>query len=204
MVRGSDSVIVATDDRRIVEAVKSFGGQVRMTSSTHRTGTERVAQVARSLRSEVIVNLQGDQPFIDPHCIERSVAPLSKGDGTLMATLMYPIFEMDVLESHDVVKVITDRNGFALYFSRQPIPCYRDGFPGGRHPLGYKHIGIYAYRRNFLLTCARLKPTPLEKAEKLEQLRALEYGYRIKVVKAPSDSLHVDTPEDLEKARRLI
>jgi len=203
-VRGVNGVIVATDNRKVAAAVYGFGADVRMTSSRHRTGTERVAEVARSLKADIIVNLQGDVPFVDPRTIEKTMVPLIKEKGVVMATAMYPIFETNVLESRDVVKVVIDMDGYAIYFSRQPIPCYRDGFPGGKAPLGYKHIGIYAYRRDFLLKLSKMKPTPLEKAESLEQLRALERGFRIRVVAAPSDSLHIDTPEDLEKARRLV
>ncbi len=152
----------------------------------------------------MIVNLQGDEPFIDPKTIERTAAPFLTKDETVMSTAMYPIYETEVLENRSVVKVVTDRRGGALYFSRQAIPFHRDGFPRGKSPLGFKHIGLYAYTRDFLLRFARMAPTPLEKAEGLEQLRALESGFRIRVVPAVSDSLSVDTAHDLEIARRHL
>lgn len=203
LVKGASGVIVATDDRRIAEAVRNFGGDARMTSSRHRTGTERVAQIAGRLKGEVFVNLQGDEPFIDPGTIDRVIAPMRGDKDIVMSTAMYPISGGETLHDPGIVKVVVGRGGWALYFSRQPIPFHRNGSPRGRKAVGCKHIGLYAFRRDFLLRFARMKPTPLEREEGLEQLRALEHGYRIKVVTALRDSVSVDTPEDLRRARRL-
>jgi len=195
--RGVERVLVATDDARIRDAVDAFGGDVVMTRADHRTGTDRIAEVARTLDAEVIVNVQGDLPLLDPAYVEAAVAPLvAAGDGVPvdMVTLATPLRPGEA-ERSQVVKVVRDRRGDALYFSRAPIP-----WPGA---TGLRHIGLYAYRRTFLLELASLAPTPLEQSERLEQLRALENGYRIRVeVVAASDAMiEVDTPEDLERAR---
>lgn len=205
-----DEVIVATDDPRILEAVKAFGGRAVMTSPSHFTGTDRVAEVARKLKSEIIVNVQGDEPLIKGCFIDAAIRPLLTDDSLQMSTLMTRIEEVrDWLNPH-VVKVVVDQKNFALYFSRSPIPFPRD-LQIGRlesNPFGtnrplpkrvFKHIGVYVLRRQFLLHFARMKPTPLEKLEKLEQLRALENGYRIKVTPVNYEPLSVDTPEDLQK-----
>lgn len=205
-----DEVIVATDDQRILEAVKAFGGKALMTSPSHFTGTDRVAEVARKLKSEIIVNVQGDEPLIKGSFIDRAIRPLLIDDHLQMSTLMTRIEEVrDWLNPH-IVKVVVDQKNFALYFSRSPIPFPRD-LQIGRlesNPFGtnrplpkrvFKHIGVYVLRRPFLLHFTRMKPTPLEKLEKLEQLRALENGYRIKVTPVNYEPLSVDTPEDLQK-----
>ncbi|MDI7259258.1 MAG: 3-deoxy-manno-octulosonate cytidylyltransferase [Thermodesulfobacteriota bacterium] len=205
-----DEVIVATDDHRILEAVKSFGGKAVMTSPTHFTGTDRVAEVARKLRSEIIVNIQGDEPLIKGAVIDKSIQPLLRDNTLPMSTLMTRIEAVkDWLNPH-IVKVVVDQKGFALYFSRSPIPFPRDlhierleSKPfGTKRPLPkrvFKHIGVYVYNRKFLLKFSKMKPTPLEKLEKLEQLRALENGYRIKVTPVDYEPICVDTPEDLYK-----
>jgi 3-deoxy-manno-octulosonate cytidylyltransferase (CMP-KDO synthetase) len=205
-----DEVIVATDDQRILEAVKSFGGKAIMTSPTHSTGTNRVAEVARKLKSEIIVNVQGDEPLIKGTIIDNAIRPLLADDTIPMSTLITRIEEVkDWLNPH-IVKVVVDQKNFALYFSRSPIPFPRDLNIGRleSHPFGtdrplpmkvFKHIGVYVFRRKFLLHFSKMKPTPLEKLEKLEQLRALENGFSIKVTPVDYEPICVDTPEDLQK-----
>jgi 3-deoxy-manno-octulosonate cytidylyltransferase (CMP-KDO synthetase) len=194
-------VIVATDDLRIATRVAEFGGNVRLTRADHLTGTDRLAEVASTLDADIIVNVQGDEPLLDSRAIAEVVAPLS--DPSIpMATLYRRIENPAELGNPNVVKVVLDRAGFALYFSRAPIPHARN--PRGGWPPLYRHIGLYAYRRTALLVLASLEPTPLERTEALEQLRALEHGIRIKAVETAYDSIGVDTPEDLEQVRRLI
>jgi 3-deoxy-manno-octulosonate cytidylyltransferase (CMP-KDO synthetase) len=194
-------VIVATDDLRIATAVTAFGGQVRLTRADHLTGTDRLAEVAATLACDLVVNVQGDEPLLDPRAIEEAVAPF--GDPAVqMSTLYRRIDHPADLSNPNIVKVVMDRAGYALYFSRAPIPYARD--PRGGWPPLYRHIGLYAYRRSTLLVLAALEPTPLERAESLEQLRALEHGIRIKGIETSYDSLGVDTPDDLEQVRRLL
>lgn len=197
--RGVERVLVATDDERIRDAVRGFGGQVAMTGREHPTGTDRIAEVARGLDAEVIVNVQGDLPWLDPEMVSVAAAQLAADPALPMATVKTPIRARAEMENPNVVKVVTDRDDYALYFSRSPLPYHRDGTHGG--VLGYKHIGLYAYRRDFLLRFTELAPTPLERAEQLEQLRALEWGFRIKVTEVEAASIEVDTPRDLENAR---
>ena len=194
-------VIVATDDARIAAAVRAFGGNVRLTRPEHPSGTDRLAEVAQTLDCDVIVNVQGDEPLLDPRAITEAVAPFS--DPSISITTLYRRIESPAeLTNPNVVKVVVDRAGFALYFSRAPIPHLRDQ-RGGWPPL-YRHIGLYAYRRTALMVLAALEPTPLERAEMLEQLRALEHGIRIKAVETAYDSIGVDTPADLDEVRRLL
>ena len=200
--RGVERVLVATDDARIRDAVQGFGGDVVMTGHEHRTGTDRIAEVARGLDAEVIVNVQGDLPLLDPAMVGDALAPLLADSGLPMATISTPIRDREELTNPNVVKVVTDRDGYALFFSRSPLPHHRDGAPSG--VLGHKHIGLYVYRRDFLLSFAQLAPTPLEQAEQLEQLRALEWGFRIKVTEVEAASIEVDTPRDLERARAQL
>jgi 3-deoxy-manno-octulosonate cytidylyltransferase (CMP-KDO synthetase) len=195
-------VIVATDDLRIATRVHDFGGKVRLTKATHETGTDRLAEVAASLDCDVVVNVQGDEPLVDPRAIEELVAPFAADRSISMTTLYRRIHDQAELSNPNVTKVVIDRGGFAMYFSRSPIPHLRDA-RGGWPPL-YRHIGLYAYRRSTLLVLASLEPTPLERAESLEQLRALEHGIRIKAVETQYESFGVDTPEDLEQVRRLL
>ena len=195
---GVDAVIVATDDERIAAAVSGFGGVVQMTRSTHQTGSDRVAEVAATLECEIIVNVQGDLPLIEPEMISQTMAPLDADSTVQMSTLRRPITDASERDSPDVVKVAVDLNGDALYFSRSPLPYLRG------NGQTFKHIGLYAYRRRFLLTLTSLPQTPLEKAESLEQLRALEHGFRIRTVETRHQSVEVDTPEDLERARKLL
>lgn len=194
-----DDVIVATDDSKIKKVVEGFGGKAVLTSPDYTTGTDRVAEVARNLDVQVVVNIQGDEPFINPEMINEVAEPLLRDKNILMGTLMHEIKNEEDLSNPNVVKVVTDKSGFALYFSRSLIPYPRRS-EGHR---AFEHIGIYSYQKDFLLKFAELKPTPLETSESLEQLRALENGYRIKVVltKQKYIALSVDTPEDLEKAR---
>jgi len=194
-------VIVATDDLRVARVVRNFGGQVRMTRADHASGTDRLAEVATTLDCDVIVNVQGDEPLLDPRAITEAVAPFS--DPSISMTTLYRRIEVPAdVTNPNVVKVVVDRGGFALYFSRAPIPHLRD--PRGGYPPLYRHVGLYAYRRSALLVLASLDPTPLERAESLEQLRALEHGIRIKTVETAYDSIGVDTPDDLERVRRLL
>lgn len=200
--RGVDAVVVATDDTRIVDVVRGFGGIVRTTAGSHRTGTDRTAEIARALDCEIVVNVQGDLPLLDPALVAATVAPLT-ADATLpMATICTPLRNVAERDNPNVVKVVTDRAGYALYFSRSPLPFHRDGAPATG--LGCKHIGLYGYRREFLLRFAALEPTPLEQAEQLEQLRALEWGFRIKVTEVDAASIEVDTPHDLDRARAAL
>lgn len=203
-----DRVIVATDDERIAEVVRAFGGELCMTSAQHETGTDRLAEVAAELSSDLIVNVQGDEPLIDPAMIDQAVAPLIDDASISMGTLMVAIDSVEDFLSPNVVKVVTDQRGRALYFSRSPIPCVRD-YIGALEEIFaqinvYKHIGLYVYRREFLLRYPTLAVTPLESMEKLEQLRVLEHGYRIQVVETSQPSLGVDTPEDLQKVRVIV
>jgi 3-deoxy-manno-octulosonate cytidylyltransferase (CMP-KDO synthetase) len=195
-------VIVATDDLRIATRVNDFGGRVRLTKATHHTGTDRLAEVAASLDCDVVVNIQGDEPLVDPGAITELVKPFATDPGIQMTTLFRRIHKPAELTNPNVVKVVVDRGGYALYFSRAPIPYVRD--PRGGWPPLYRHIGLYGYRRNALLVLASLEPTPLERAEALEQLRALEHGIRIKAVETQYESFEVNTPEDLEEVRRLL
>ena len=199
--RGLAEVIVATDDLRIATRVHDFGGKVRLTKATHTTGTDRLAEVVASMDVDVVVNVQGDEPLIDPRQLEELIAPFA--DPTVQMTTLYRrIQDPSELSNPNVVKVVLDRSGFAMYFSRAPIPYVRD--PRGGWPPLHRHIGLYAYRRNTLLVLASLDPTPLERAESLEQLRALEHGIRIKAVETHHESFEVNTPEDLEQVRRLL
>jgi 3-deoxy-manno-octulosonate cytidylyltransferase (CMP-KDO synthetase) len=195
---GVDAVVVATDDERIANAVETFGGVVRLTSPGHRTGTDRVAETARELRCEIIVNVQADLPLVEPEMIAEVIAPLNADESVQMSTLRRAISDTAEHDNPNVVKVVVDRNGDALYFSRSKIPHCRD------EGVSFKHIGLYCFRREFLLTFAALQQTPLERAESLEQLRALEHGYRIRAVETRFESIEVDTPEDLERVRRRI
>jgi 3-deoxy-manno-octulosonate cytidylyltransferase (CMP-KDO synthetase) len=198
--RSIDGVVVATDDPLIVSAVERFGGAALLTSPSHPSATDRLAELAVSLPCSLIVNVQGDEPMLDPGVIDATVAAMLQDVSIEMATAARPARDGELSNPH-VVKVVTDRHGFALYFSRAPIPFVRDAPTGD---LARAHIGLYAYRREVLLRLAQLPPTPLERAEALEQLRALEHGIRIKVVDTTYESLGVDTPEDLEHVRNLV
>ena len=221
--RALDLVLVATDDGRVREAVEAFGCRAVMTSAAHASGTDRVAEVARAMTCDVVVNIQGDEPTLDPASIDRAVAPLLEDPTVPMATLCTPIWDEAEARDPNTVKVVRDRRGFALYFSRSPIPHYRDAAPSpvpspeSRVPSDprpatrdpgpvrwWKHIGLYAYRRDVLLRLAALPPTPLEQGERLEQLRALEHGIRVYVVETDRDAIGVDVPEDIGRVAALL
>jgi len=204
-------VIVATDDKRILSAVKSFGGEAMMTSAHHATGTDRIAEVAKSLDCDIVVNVQGDEPLIRPEMIDEALLPLVQDASIPMGTLCRKIEDRQEAFDPNVVKVVFDKNNFALYFSRAPIPWDRDAWAGKsswnelslESPL-YKHIGLYVYRRDFLLDYAAMPRTALEDAEKLEQLRALETGHKIKTVITQYESFGVDIPDDLGKILKRL
>ena len=204
--RGFGRVIVATDDERIRDAVASSGAEVVMTRAEHPTGTDRLAEVARTLDADVVVNVQGDLPLVDPAMIERLAARMAAEPALPMATVAVPIHDEAEWRSPHVVKVVCDAAGRALYFSRSPIPHDRDGMRRSGTPLGWRHVGLYAYRREVLLRLAGLPPSPLEEREKLEQLRALEHGIAIGVVEwtGTGAPIEVDTPEDLERAQAAL
>lgn len=194
---GVDGVVVATDDVRIAQAVERFGGLARMTRSTHRSGLDRIAEVAADLDCDIVVNVQGDEPMLEPRMIAEVVEPLERDGAVQMSTLRRQISDpADVGDPH-VVKIVVDLDGNALYFSRSPVPFVRDA---GQSL--FKHVGLYGYRRTFVRELATLPQTPLEIAESLEQLRALEHGFHIRAVETHYDSIGVDTPEDLERVRR--
>jgi len=195
-------VLVATPDEEIIAAVKSFGGNAILTSASHRTGTDRVAEAAQGLPSDiaVIVNVQGDEPLLDPATIDAVAAPLLADPSIVMASLMCPLPEGRE-DDPNVVKVVCDQKGFALYFSRSPLPYRR---VEGATYAPRQHVGLYAYRRDFLQRLTTLAPTPLEQNELLEQLRVLEHGYRIRMVETDRVPESVDTPEDLERVRRIV
>ena len=199
-----ETVVVATDDERIVSAVTAFGGEARMTRADHHSGTDRLAEVAGTLACDVVVNVQADEPLIEPHMIDAVVAACMRDPQIVMSTLRCRIRDAADLQNPHVVKVVVDRDGYALLFSRAAIGLDRTTGPRPAAPPVYKHIGLYAYRRPFLLTLSRLEPTPLERAERLEQLRVLEHGYRIMTTETEHDPIGVDTPEDLERVRRLV
>ena len=193
----ADRVLVATDDSRIFEAVQSFGGEVRMTSPEHQSGTDRVAEAVYELPADIVVNVQGDEPDISPAVIDLVANSLLEDPSIPMATLGKRLSDPDEQADPNLVKVVIDRSGKALYFSRAPIPYHRDRPPSETSFL--KHIGLYAYRRGFLHRFVQFPPSPLEQIERLEQLRALENGFAIKVAITEHDCIGVDTPEDYAK-----
>jgi 3-deoxy-manno-octulosonate cytidylyltransferase (CMP-KDO synthetase) len=191
-------VLVATDDERIARVVRDAGGIAEMTSTEHLSGTDRIAEVARRIPADIYLNVQGDLPFIPPADLDALAAPMRADAGIAMATIGTPIVDEAEWRNPNVVKVVCDDRGDALYFSRSPMPFWRDheGVPSS----ALRHIGVYGYRRDFLLEFASWAPGRLEQVEKLEQLRAMERGYRIRVVRSVAPSLEVDTPEDLARA----
>jgi 3-deoxy-manno-octulosonate cytidylyltransferase (CMP-KDO synthetase) len=199
---------VATDDQRIADVITQIGGEAIMTSSSHETGTDRLAEVVEGLDSDLIVNVQGDEPLIDPAMIDQAIEPFQSDPDLQMGTLKTRVRCLHDFLSPNVVKVVTDAVGNALYFSRSPLPFFRDkwqdlkdeSFSSGKL-LCYKHVGLYVYRRDFLMRFAAMQPTFLEISEKLEQLRAIENGVRIRVVETDFLSIGVDTPDDLIKAQ---
>lgn len=203
--RQATQVLVATDDPRIQAAVESFGGGVVMTRTDHQSGTDRVAEVARGLDADVFVNLQGDEPLIEPATLDLLPELLARDAAADMATLAVPITSAEQWRDPNCVKVVCDARGSALYFSRSPIPFVRDGEPDfqAQPPRFLQHLGLYAYRRDFLLQLAQLPPHPLEQLEKLEQLRVLALGRRILVGQIREATVGVDTPADYERFVRL-
>jgi 3-deoxy-manno-octulosonate cytidylyltransferase (CMP-KDO synthetase) len=198
--RTLERVIVATDDERIADAIRAAGGEAEMTASSHQSGTDRIAEVAERVHAEIYLNVQGDQPFIAPEDLDALSAPMRADPSLAMATLATPIIDDEEWYNPNKVKVVCDARGDALYFSRSPIPFARDGgIPG----VARRHIGVYAYRRDFLMAFAALEPGVIEQIEKLEQLRALERGYRIRVVASVAPSLEVDTAADLARANQV-
>ena len=186
-----DEIIIATDNERVFKVAKKFGAEVVMTSKEHLTGTDRVSEIAENISAEIIINIQADAPLIDPLTINKLTEVLSNAPDLVMATLMKKIEKKEELHNPNVVKVVTDSQGFALYFSRSPIPYSKSSL------ISYKHIGAYGYRRDFLLAFVQLPRSPLEKMENLEQLRVLENGYKIKMIETDYDMIEVDTEEDL-------
>jgi 3-deoxy-manno-octulosonate cytidylyltransferase (CMP-KDO synthetase) len=203
--RRAGEVLVATDDPRIVAAVESFGGRAVLTRRDHPSGTDRVAEVAQQLDADVLVNLQGDEPLVDPAALDLLADLLRRDPGADMATLAAPIASVEQWRDPQCVKVVCDAAGRALYFSRSPIPYVRDGQPefDARPAQFLQHLGLYAYRRAFLLQLALLPPHPLEEIEKLEQLRVLALGQRIHVGVVPHAARGVDTFEDYQQFVRL-
>jgi 3-deoxy-manno-octulosonate cytidylyltransferase (CMP-KDO synthetase) len=202
-----EEVIIATDDERIAAAVRGFGGAVAMTPADLRSGTDRIAVVAQTLKdAEIIVNVQGDEPLIASAMIDEAVRPLLQDPLLVASTLVQRINSSEDLANPSIPKVVLNGKGDCLYFSRSPIPFARDAGPAGWLGEGpyYKHVGLYVFRREFLLRYAALPQTPLEKAEKLEQLRILEHGYVIRAVITEHESFSVDTADDLKKVRAII
>lgn len=200
------SVVIATDDERIRAAAEKFSAKVILTRADHLSGTDRVAEAASASNAQIVVNIQGDEPMIDPASIDAAILGLLDRDEAPMSTLKTCIFRAEDAADPNVVKVVADAEENALYFSRSPIPYIREA----EAPLGktgtahFKHIGLYVYRREFLLAYSDLPVGPLERAERLEQLRALENGFKIRVVETDCDSLGVDTPEDWERISALF
>jgi 3-deoxy-manno-octulosonate cytidylyltransferase (CMP-KDO synthetase) len=189
-------VIIATDDIRIFETAKAFGAETVMTSAGHKSGTDRIAQACRNIKADVVVNVQGDEPLIPASTLKSVVGVMRKYPGVLMATAVRRISADDDISNPNIVKVVLDKDCNALYFSRSPVPFNADEY--------YKHIGIYAFRRDFLMKFVGMKVSKLEKTEKLEQLRALENGYRIRAAIVKHDSIPVDVPEDAKKVENYL
>jgi len=199
-------VVVATDDERIEQAVLAFGGEVVMTRSDHASGTDRLAEAAEKLgisETDVVVNIQGDQPLLPFEVVEQVAQPLLEDPALHMSTLIYKIIRPEEINDPNHVKTVFDCHGNALYFSRAPIPFQRNP-DEPQKPTYFKHLGFYAYRKGFLLTFVGLPEGEWERFEKLEQLRALEYGYTIRVVKTEHDSIEVDTPRDAQRVEELM
>lgn len=196
-----DRVVVATDNDKIADCVREFGGRVEMTRDDHLTGTDRVAEVAeRYPEMEVVANVQGDQPFVTPQSLSQLLDPYLQGETPEMTTLGCPLDSEADYRDPNTVKVLCDVRGHALYFSRAPIPYYRNR---GSAPV-YHHLGLYAFRQDFLAEYAKLTPTPLEQCEGLEQLRVLEHGYAIRVCQTEKAAIEINTPDDLDKAQLYI
>ncbi|MDZ4242562.1 MAG: 3-deoxy-manno-octulosonate cytidylyltransferase, partial [Candidatus Omnitrophota bacterium] len=198
-----DEVLIACDDKRIVEAARGFSAKAVMTSPEHASGTDRIAEAVENIPANIIVNIQGDEPLIRPSVIDNLAKALIQDDECPMATVIKPIQDEDELSDPNVVKVVINQNRHAMYFSRAPVPYIRDK-KSSKNVVYYKHIGLYAYKKSFLRTFTRLPPSRLEQIERLEQLRALEAGYKIRTVVTNYESVGVDTPEDLQKVEKLL
>ncbi|GBE06297.1 MAG TPA: 3-deoxy-manno-octulosonate cytidylyltransferase [Nitrospirae bacterium] len=206
-----EAIVVATDNKTIFDTVTGFGGHAVMTSSGHLSGTDRVAEAARDIDCEMIINIQGDEPFIKPEMVDDVVELLNEDPNASISTLAKRTADVKEILSPDVVKVVVDNEGFAMYFSRSPIPYYRDEWKGmgsitftNAHVEVLKHIGIYGFRKNVLMNFSGMGPCRLEMSEKLEQLRALAAGIKIKVKETPYDTFGIDTIEDLRKAEEWL
>ena len=197
-----DDLIIAADDDRILKVVEAFGGKAVFTSKSHSTGTDRLTEVVNEIDVRIVVNIQGDEPLINPLVIDDLVRTMQSDPGIVMATVVKKSHSEEEFRNQDVVKVILDDKNFALYFSRSPIPTLLRPSPDGGY--FYKHIGIYAYNKDFLFTFKKLPASHLETHERLEQLRALEHGYSIKVIETTFETVGVDTPEDLTLAKTLL
>ena len=202
--RSLDELVIAADDERVVSAAEGFGGKAIFTAKGHSTGTDRLTEIVNPLDVKFIVNIQADEPLLAPSMIDDLVDVLKRDNSVGMATIIKRITNEDEVTSPNVVKAVVDKNGFALYFSRAPIPYVRDDKHKKKTDVYYKHIGLYAYTKDFLFTYTNLPHSKLEGLEKLEQLRALEHGYRIKTVETEYDTIGVDTPEDLELVRKAL
>ena len=200
-----DDLVIAADDERIIKAVEEFGGKAIYTSPDQPSGTDRLAEVVNPLDVKIAVNIQGDEPLVKPIMIDTLVMALESEKLAQMATMIKKIEDETELTNSNVVKVVMDRNGYALYFSRYAIPYNRTGAEDKKKkPTYFKHIGLYAFTKDFLFTFRNLPKSSLENAEKLEQLRVLEYGYRIKTVETKFDTVGVDTPEDLRRVKEIL
>ena len=197
----ADYVAVVTDDERIMKVVEAFGGRAIMTSPLHRSGTDRIAEAAAGVNAGIIVNLQGDEPLMEPGMVDEAIRPMLDDPSIAISTLKTRITDEEEYTNPNAVKVVTGLNGDALYFTRSPVPNIKGAFADG---VAYKHIGLYVYRRDFLLKFPTLEATPLELAERLEQLRALENGVSIRVVETAFNTIAVDTAEDLERVREIV
>jgi len=200
-----DDLVVACDDERILKVVEGFGGKAIYTSPDQPSGTDRLAEVVNPLDIKIAVNIQGDEPLVKPIMIDNLVITLENERKAQMATVIKKIDDISELTNSNVVKVVIDKNGYALYFSRYAIPYNRTGeLDEAKRPIYYKHIGLYAFTKDFLFTFRNLPESSLERAEKLEQLRVLEYGYKIKTVETKFDTVGVDTPDDLKRVEDAL
>lgn len=205
LCRELSRVIIACDEEHVFEAVKAFGAEAMMTKKEHASGSDRVAEVARQYSADIIVNIQADEPFVDPHLIDAMVVALSEDKKCVMSTPIQPCSSLEEIHNPNIVKVVIDQNQEALYFSRSMIPFQRDGALASQDIKQYfRHLGLYAYRRDFLLEFCSWPVSFLEKQEKLEQLRVLEAGYRIKTVKTEMTAIGIDTMEDVRKAEEYL
>jgi 3-deoxy-manno-octulosonate cytidylyltransferase (CMP-KDO synthetase) len=200
--RALDDLIIAVDDERVMKVVEGFGAKAVFTSKSHATGTDRLAEVVNAIDVKIVVNIQGDEPLINPLIIDELVQTMQRDPSVSMATVVKKSYSEDEFRSPDVVKAILDKNNFAMYFSRAPIPALLK--PGGKDAYFYKHLGIYAYNKDFLFSFKKQPASYLENGERLEQLRALESGYKIKAIETQFETVGVDTPADLQLAKILL